>query len=97
MDETEKLMLARLFDAVNSDLASHKAALDRIVANQQAEHEKMVELATVVNDQTKLLADIQKAWTTNFEHLGELVNRQSKAIEIMRGMLLPASDPPAAN
>ena len=80
MQEAEKLM-AKFVETAVADLASHKAALARLAENQTAEHEKLQELAGVLNE-------MQKTWMANFEALGALVNQQTRMLEAMRSVVL---------
>lgn len=60
MTEAEKLM-AKFVETAVSDLASHKAALDRLAENQQAQHAKLQELAEMVNRHTEILESLRLA------------------------------------
>lgn len=42
MDKAEKLLLSKLFEAVNIDLASHKTVIDLLAANPVAARAEMV-------------------------------------------------------
>ena len=74
---------------MNRDLASYKAGIERLNANLEAEHAKMIELAEAVNRHEALLAEYRATWTRNFEELRRLANTQSTIIEAMRKMLEP--------
>jgi hypothetical protein len=80
MTESEQL-IAKFVQTAVADLESHKAAIERLQANQEAEHAKLVELAGVLHD-------VQKTWMANFEALGALVNQQTRMLEAMRAIVL---------
>jgi len=62
MDEnTIKTLLKEFADAVTKDLASYKDAIARLTENQEAEHQKMLELAEEVNKHTDLLNKLNAA------------------------------------
>ena len=88
MTEEQKLV-ARFVETAVADLQSHKAALDRLAANQEAQHKVIQELAAGLNEQAKLLEDIQSVWTKNFEAQGALLNQQTQMLEVMRSIVLP--------
>jgi hypothetical protein len=48
-----------------------------------------VEFASVLNEHSKLLEDIQRAWTKNFADQGALLNQQTRLLEAMRALVLP--------
>ena len=81
MTESEQL-IAKFVQTAVSDLASHKAAIDRLNENQQAQHKTLTELAA-------LLEDIQKAWQANFTQQAALLSQQSKFLEALRAIVLP--------
>ena len=65
MVESEKL-IGKFVALAAADLESHKAALDRLAANQESQQSKLVEFAGVLNEHSKLLEDIQRVWTQEF-------------------------------
>jgi len=59
MVESEKL-IGKFVALAAADLESHKAALDRLAANQEAQQSQLVEFADTLNAHSKLLEDIQR-------------------------------------
>jgi hypothetical protein len=88
MVESEKL-IGKFVALAAADLESHKAALDRLAANQEAQQSQLVEFADTLNAHSKLLEDIQRAWTKNFADQGALLNQQTRVLEAMRALVLP--------
>ena len=88
MVESEKL-IGKFVALAAADLESHKAALDRLAANQEAQQRQLVEFAGILNEHSKLLEDIQRAWTKNFADQGALLNQQTRVLEAMRALVLP--------
>jgi Zn-dependent oligopeptidase len=88
MENDEKL-IGKFIALAAAELESHKAALDRLAANQEAHQSKLLEFASVLNEHSKLLEDIQRVWTKNFTELGNLLNQQTKVLEAMRALVLP--------
>jgi len=88
MVESEKL-IGKFVALAAADLESHKAALDRLAANQEAQQSQLVEFADMLNAHSKLLEDIQRVWTKNFAEQGALLNQQTKVLEAMRALALP--------
>ena len=60
MNEAEKL-IAKFVETAAQDLASHKAALDRLAENLKAEHATIAELAEIVNRHTEILESLRLA------------------------------------
>jgi septal ring factor EnvC (AmiA/AmiB activator) len=71
----EKRVIAEGFVAAAKDLVSHKAALDKLTENQDAQQKTLTELAATANE--------------NFKRLEELVNEQNKAVMALRDLVLP--------
>jgi hypothetical protein len=88
MTETEKVIVEG-FQIAAEDLKSHKAAIARLVENQAAQQEKLVEFAEILNEHSKLLEDIQRVWTKNFAEQGALLNAQTHLVEGLRALVLP--------
>ena len=82
-------ILARGFEYFGKDIESHKKAIDRLQENQEAQQAKLVEFASMLNEHSKLLEDIQRAWTKNFADQGALLNQQTRVLEAMRALVLP--------
>jgi hypothetical protein len=60
MSEAEKL-IAGFVEAATKDLASHKAALDRLAENQEAQHAKLKEFADELNAHSAILEALRTA------------------------------------
>ena len=61
MTDDEKKIIQEGFTVFAADIASHKAALDRLAANLTAEHATIVELAEIVNRHTEILESLRLA------------------------------------
>ena len=82
MTEEQQAVIIKGFEVAAKDLASHKAAIDRLNENQQAEHKKLQELAELLNE-------VQKTWQANFEQQAVLLNQQTRFLEALRAVVLP--------
>jgi hypothetical protein len=60
MNEAEKL-IAAFVETATKDLASHKAALDRLAENQEAQHAKLKEFADELNAHSAILEALRTA------------------------------------
>jgi hypothetical protein len=92
--EAAKKMAAEKFQTVVLDILKHliaanAAMMARFNENLVEEHKKILEMAEMVNEHSRLLEEYRKAWTENFEKQGAKVNEQSKAILALRDLLLP--------
>jgi hypothetical protein len=79
---------------ISTRLVNHKAILDKLGANDEAEHSKVLEMAGELNEHTRLLEAYRIAWTENFQNLTRLVHEQGAAITAMRDLLFPPTAPP---
>lgn len=82
MTEEQQSIIIKGFEVAAKDLASHKAAIDRLNENQVAEHKKLQELAELLNE-------VQNTWQANFERQAALLNEQSRFLEALRAIVLP--------
>jgi hypothetical protein len=60
MTESEK-MIAKGFQVFAADIASHKAALDRLVENQEAQQRTLEKQAKMINAHTEILESLRLA------------------------------------
>lgn len=61
MTEEQQAVIIKGFEVAAKDLASHKAAIDRLSENMAAEHAKLVEIAEIVNRHTEILESLRLA------------------------------------
>lgn len=87
MSEDEKALEQEFIRATAKTLKSHKASIERLA-------EAIDKLRAQIEQVNGHINKCSAIWNINLGELGTLVNEQSKAISVLRDLVVPP-DPPA--